>query len=340
MQLMDTEFVNVEHFDTAENLLLRLDEYVGGSSGEISKPVFRGVGDEAFKLVPSALRPDGQALLFEILGSFKSWKAKLQTSSYFHQGMAEAHALAQFYQTAETSGADVSFVSERVHEVLTSNPLDVTESFWRETFGEDDNHEKWPQLEFLRVLGLAQHYGIPTRLLDWSFDPYVACFFGATSHLQRVEQGTDASAFAIWILSKHAISVQQRWLDPKHPIEFETEIVFVAPPYHGNTNLRAQRGCFTLLGYRAQQAELDSFSLGGDMLAAFNANQARYPEETEDETLSIVKSLSSQAFTKLVVSGSEAANLISALKKRGVSPASIFPGFDGVVKDVILNSKL
>jgi hypothetical protein len=28
-----------------------------------------------------------------------------------------------------------------------------------------------------RLLEIGQHYGIPTRLLDWSFDPYVAFFF-------------------------------------------------------------------------------------------------------------------------------------------------------------------
>jgi hypothetical protein len=82
------------------------------------------------------------------------------------------------------------------------------------------------------LLALGQHYGLPTRLLDWTESPYIAAFFAYNS---QTLWGVHDQRITIWVL------------DTAHPIwssHYGVEIIEV--PSYGNQRIRNQSGKFTL----------------------------------------------------------------------------------------------
>ena len=95
---------------------------------------------------------------------------------------------------------------------------------------------------------VKQHYGIPTRALDWSTDPYVALYFAVEAHPQH-----DG---ALWFV--HANSVQQRMQtrygskrapDPPGPRYYcypaAPQQLFLGDVLLGSLRKDAQRGMFS-----------------------------------------------------------------------------------------------
>ena len=50
-----------------------------------------------------------------------------------------------------------------------------------------ERYSVWPPVELYPIIALAQHYGLPTRFLDWTWNPYTASYFATKSVLDLEE---------------------------------------------------------------------------------------------------------------------------------------------------------
>ena len=93
-------------------------------------------------------------------------------------------------------------------------------------------------------LALAQHYGLPTRLLDWTVNPLVAAFFA-------IKQSRDSDGVIYAFYQRGSVDVglahePQPDGNPSQPEPFNISNIQKVKPRYITSRLLAQEGIFTI----------------------------------------------------------------------------------------------
>jgi len=268
---------------------------------------FRGQASDKYGLIPSALRVETIELLNKLALSGNN--AVNNEIEYF-QIEKEGTILRDFYKLCDRHGLYVENIDRYRNTIL--NKIDYITQL---------RDEAWLPQDLWGIASLAQHYGLPTRLLDWTHDMYVALYFALEDYLEGKDIRKDTEHIVLWALN----------LDPlTQPSVWELPLKLVQPLYHGNDNLTAQQGLFTLWQSKKAVNFIDN-TWKVDLETKVNRKPL-------DQLLpDIVSKLDSKVFPclyRIAVPVNSVKEIYRHLKSLGYDASRIYPGYRGAIKSL------
>lgn len=320
---------------TAKELLDELTPW--NTSLKLNEYVFRGHSNDSYMLLPNSFRnKSGDLDPISRIRVSEKYKFYNETNKIgfgsleVHQASKEFSILRKFYRASNSHGLYVPRSKFMSHAMERSHvPIEPMLRLY--------GYSEWLHRDFLEIAALAQHYGLPTRLIDWSYNPYTAAFFASNSKRKYKKD----EKISIWLLNYKVLS---DLFEPK-----TSDIKIYNPHYQWNDNARSQFGLFTYRefrytkDYRNDQVELMNVIADTGIIPTDPKYQYLLTNyETLDNSIErIVKShndlksdkslVRDDVLVKITLPASKAKELNLNLRKLNITEASIFPGYNGVV---------
>lgn len=265
--------------------------------------LFRGHMDSKWDLQPSAFR-DGS------LSNFVWWLDSLSPSwETDHFIVAELSAVKEFLKIADANGIPTPMTSDIgmiISDCIFKTNHNLSHS--------DKIEVEMPPKQLLESFSLAQHHGIPTRLLDWSYNIYHSLFFAANDSWTHTNPNDDGY-LAIWAINKFLLELD----------DIRTSrIQLLHSPYSSNNYLMNQAGLFT---YDSQANP-------------YHRENQKWQSQNEIFENSQSSNSKINPVRKITIHWRHSKDILMKLVERRINPVSLMPTLDNVTKTMVFSKKL
>ena len=322
--------------------------------------IFRGLSDYGYDLIPSSLRKykNGDYKISDYINN--DFKLLLNTKmEYQKEDGTKGRGLVSYCidknneisnEISDRSVGSFDEVQFKREISVLLHFLDYSDKIGLKIFAEpsirkwihsylayeNKFYETWPKEEFFEIISLAQHHGLPTRALDWSYDYKVSLYFAIKNVLKEEEKHKDC---VLWAFN-YKIFENNHIMDSENIHE---DFVIYRPEYNSNSNLKAQRGLFTFVVSKQydnmdKEEYFDEFIINKLINSVDEHNKELYFKLDGFKPFKIPDNV--KIFYKFIIPGNIKAKILYNLYLDGYGTEEIYPNYKGVVDSIKNRVKL
>lgn len=164
-------------------------------------------------------------------------------------------------------------------------------------------------------MSLMQHYGLPTRMLDWSSSPLIACYFALEKNRNAMNDS------CVWVLIPRKINKQEGFDECVYPIDAYTVQQMLIPAFKSNIDIDDKFkdkiiACHSVEKNLRMYSQQSSFTV--------HNSTKRLEDICDSETL-----------FKFVIPYKFKQEIYESVSILGISTSFIYPDMEHISKDII-----